>query len=86
MLPQDAYAPVQTWKDATIMSIPEIREEIELIKKEISEIEDQIFDEEEDGNSLILLFLPFHQISLRLRRRLRGGCAPHSSTLRPHKS
>jgi mRNA (2'-O-methyladenosine-N6-)-methyltransferase len=66
MLPQDAYAPVQTWKDATIMSIPEIREEIELIKKEISEIEDQIFDEEEDDDyEVVVPHIPPHCVPIR---------------------
>jgi uncharacterized small protein (DUF1192 family) len=41
----------QTWKDATMMSIPEIREEMALVKREIEDIEDQLNEDDEDGSA-----------------------------------
>jgi len=48
---EDAAPVVQTWKDATMMSIPEIREEMALVKREIEDIEDQLNEDDEDGMS-----------------------------------
>jgi uncharacterized small protein (DUF1192 family) len=48
---EDAAPVEQTWKDATMMSIPEIREEMALVKREIEDIEDQLNEDDEDGMS-----------------------------------
>lgn len=63
---EDAAPVEQTWKDATMMSIPEIREEMALVKREIEDIEDQLNeDDEDDDYEVVVPNIPPHCVPIR---------------------